>query len=203
MDFEQQPFRSLMEAFRGELGWFRCHEPWSQPLVIIVTIEHYHIESRVTSLIPSVSFLSVFHSFFTAVDRTWLQIAQHRNRDDGSTVVASLLLGDMVGGVASFRPPEIDGHPIIPKLNKFGDTFRCSLISLLPSALTMQLYVANLGDSRAVLCSNGRAVAMSEDHKPNREDERRRIEALGGRVIHYGTWRVEGILAVSRAIGDR
>jgi len=26
---------------------------------------------------------------------------------------------------------------------------------------------------------------------------------LGGRIIHYGTWRVEGVLAVTRAIGDR
>lgn len=66
------------------------------------------------------------------------------------------------------------------------------------------IYVANVGDSRAVLCtSGGRAMEMSSDHKPSREDERLRIEKLGGKVIHYGTWRVQGILAVSRAFGDR
>jgi len=65
------------------------------------------------------------------------------------------------------------------------------------------LYIANVGDSRAVLIANGRAVELSEDHKPNRADERMRIEGLGGRIIHYGTWRVEGILAVTRAVGDR
>jgi len=65
------------------------------------------------------------------------------------------------------------------------------------------IYVANVGDSRAVLSSSGKAVAMSNDHKPNREDEKKRIEKLGGRIIHYGTWRVEGVLAVTRAIGDR
>jgi protein phosphatase 1L len=65
------------------------------------------------------------------------------------------------------------------------------------------LYVSNVGDSRAVLCSAGRAIAMSSDHKPAREDEKKRIERLGGRIIHYGTWRVEGVLAVTRAIGDR
>jgi hypothetical protein len=31
-----------------------------------------------------------------------------------------------------------------------------------------------------------------------REDEERRIKQLGGRVIFWGIWRVEGVLAVSR-----
>lgn len=35
-----------------------------------------------------------------------------------------------------------------------------------------------------------------------REDEEIRIKELGGRVIFWGRWRVEGVLAVSRAIGD-
>ena len=41
------------------------------------------------------------------------------------------------------------------------------------------------------------------DHKPNRTDERERIEAAGGIVVWAGTWRVGGVLAVSRAFGDR
>lgn len=70
------------------------------------------------------------------------------------------------------------------------------------------VYCANTGDSRCVMgvsnTSPGEScVEMSEDHKPNRSDERKRIEAAGGRVHFIGTWRVEGILAVSRAIGDR
>ena len=44
--------------------------------------------------------------------------------------------------------------------------------------------VANVGDSRAVLCSDGRALPMSSDHKPNKPEERRRIQALGGRVVY-------------------
>ncbi|EKX31539.1 hypothetical protein GUITHDRAFT_83052 [Guillardia theta CCMP2712] len=62
--------------------------------------------------------------------------------------------------------------------------------------------VANVGDSRGVLCQDGRAVPMSDDHKPNRPDERRRIELAGGMVVTVGVARVGGILAVSRAIGD-
>ena len=45
-----------------------------------------------------------------------------------------------------------------------------------------QLVVANIGDSRAVVCRSGRALDASIDHKPGRREERARIEALGGRV---------------------
>ena len=42
------------------------------------------------------------------------------------------------------------------------------------------LYVANVGDSRCVMAREGGsgrldAVAMSDDHKPDRRDERERI----------------------------
>ena len=41
------------------------------------------------------------------------------------------------------------------------------------------LYVANAGDSRAVLAINGKAEDMSIDHKPELEEERKRIEKAG------------------------
>ncbi|KAF0926718.1 hypothetical protein E2562_027152 [Oryza meyeriana var. granulata] len=65
------------------------------------------------------------------------------------------------------------------------------------------LYVANVGDSRAVISKGGKAIALSEDHKPNRSDERKRIESAGGVVMWAGTWRVGGVLAMSRAFGNR
>ncbi|XP_051194077.1 probable protein phosphatase 2C member 13, mitochondrial [Lolium perenne] len=65
------------------------------------------------------------------------------------------------------------------------------------------LYVANVGDSRAVVSKAGKAMALSVDHKPNRSDERKRIENAGGVVIWAGTWRVGGVLAMSRAFGNR
>ena len=52
------------------------------------------------------------------------------------------------------------------------------------------------------LVRNGIPVKIVEAHKPNRDDERKRIEALGGTIMHWGTWRVNGQLAVSRAIGE-
>ncbi|XVE52619.1 hypothetical protein DITRI_Ditri02bG0136300 [Diplodiscus trichospermus] len=65
-----------------------------------------------------------------------------------------------------------------------------------------KIIVANCGDSRAVLCRNGVAFPLSEDHKPDRPDELLRIEEAGGRVIYWDGPRVVGVLAMSRAIGD-
>jgi serine/threonine protein phosphatase PrpC len=61
------------------------------------------------------------------------------------------------------------------------------------------LYTANVGDSRSVLCRNGKAIALSFDHKPNLQKERDRIKRNGGFVENN---RVNGRLAISRAIGD-
>ncbi|XP_042031467.1 probable protein phosphatase 2C 59 isoform X2 [Salvia splendens] len=66
-----------------------------------------------------------------------------------------------------------------------------------------RLLVANVGDSRAVVCRGGNAFAVSRDHKPDQTEERQRIEDAGGFVMWAGTWRVGGVLAVSRAFGDR
>jgi serine/threonine protein phosphatase PrpC len=78
------------------------------------------------------------------------------------------------------------------------------------------MIVANVGDSRAVLCRNSTAYDLTRDHKPNDPIEQERIEALGGKVIwcgdvdrfgepieETGVYRVNGNLALARAIGDR
>ena len=41
-----------------------------------------------------------------------------------------------------------------------------------------------------VATGQGRYVRVSEDHKPDRPDERRAVEARGGQVIFRGTYRV-------------
>ena len=47
------------------------------------------------------------------------------------------------------------------------------------------------------------AIPLTEDHKPDRVDERDRVESKGGTVVWAGTWRVSGVLAVSRSFGNR
>ncbi|KAK1409365.1 hypothetical protein QVD17_35891 [Tagetes erecta] len=66
------------------------------------------------------------------------------------------------------------------------------------------LIVSNAGDCRAVMSRGGVAEALTVDHKPSREDEKDRIEKLGGYVdCRNGVWRIQGSLAVSRGIGDK
>nr|GLL23843.1 probable protein phosphatase 2C 9 [Ipomoea trifida] len=66
-----------------------------------------------------------------------------------------------------------------------------------------KLWVANVGDSRAVLSRKGVAVQMSIDHEPNAERES--IEDRGGFVTNIpgDVARVNAQLAVSRAFGDK
>lgn len=60
-------------------------------------------------------------------------------------------------------------------------------------------YTANIGDSRAVLCRAGSAVALSNDHKPDLPSEHNRIQKAGGFVEKN---RINGSLNLSRAFGD-
>ncbi|KAL2091885.1 hypothetical protein ACEWY4_011683 [Coilia grayii] len=64
------------------------------------------------------------------------------------------------------------------------------------------LHVSWLGDSQAMLVRQGEPVTLMDPHKPEREDEKQRIENLGGCIAFMGCWRVNGTYAVSRAIGD-
>ncbi|KAF2746221.1 PP2C-domain-containing protein [Sporormia fimetaria CBS 119925] len=61
------------------------------------------------------------------------------------------------------------------------------------------LYTANVGDARIVLCRNGRALRLSYDHKGSDESEGRRVANAGGLILNN---RVNGVLAVTRALGD-
>ncbi|CAK7346524.1 unnamed protein product [Dovyalis caffra] len=71
-----------------------------------------------------------------------------------------------------------------------------------------QILVANVGDSKALLMSvkilsaSLSTTELTYDHHPDREDETARIKAAGGSVILWGVPRVNGILAMSRSIGD-
>lgn len=61
------------------------------------------------------------------------------------------------------------------------------------------LYTANVGDSRIVLYRNGETYRLSYDHKASDINEINRIRDSGGLIMKN---RVNGILAVTRSLGD-
>ncbi|KAH8504938.1 hypothetical protein H0E87_012253 [Populus deltoides] len=74
------------------------------------------------------------------------------------------------------------------------------------------LFVANLGDSRAVIGSLGRsnkivAEQLTSDHNASMEEVRQELKSLHPDdshivVMKHGVWRIKGIIQVSRSIGD-
>ncbi|XP_019160748.1 PREDICTED: probable protein phosphatase 2C 58 isoform X1 [Ipomoea nil] len=67
-----------------------------------------------------------------------------------------------------------------------------------------QLVVANVGDSRAVLCRNGEVKQITVDHDPLKRKEKKMVESKGGFVSEKpgNIPRVDGQLAMTRAFGD-
>ncbi|KAG1661823.1 Protein phosphatase 1K, mitochondrial [Nymphon striatum] len=69
---------------------------------------------------------------------------------------------------------------------------------------SVELVVAHVGDSRAILCRNGKTISLTEDHVPDSKKEQLRIEAHGGYVHRDDSGRclVNDRLAMSRSLGD-
>lgn len=66
-----------------------------------------------------------------------------------------------------------------------------------------QLIVAHVGDSRALFSRRGQPVRLTNDHVPDRQIERERIEKCGGKVMQdvHGRHLVQGRLSMSRSLG--
>lgn len=83
-----------------------------------------------------------------------------------------------------------------------GERSGCTAVTLLMKTNDQgvcKLYCANAGDSRCIISRDGAAHPLSEDHKPDLPKEHQRIQNAGGFVARS---RVNGSLALSRAIGD-
>jgi len=74
------------------------------------------------------------------------------------------------------------------------------------------LYIANVGDSDAVLCTDGKVIKLTESHVPSNPKERERIETVGGKILSdrlgncrlgHPLWNPNFVnLGVTRSIGD-
>lgn len=68
----------------------------------------------------------------------------------------------------------------------------------------LTLFVSHVGDCRAVLCRGSTAVRLTQDHRPDRKDEQRRIKEAGGGVFQVaGIWRCTDAKGAARALDSR
>ncbi|GMF22599.1 unnamed protein product [Phytophthora fragariaefolia] len=136
-------------------------------------------------------------SFKDTFERVDAQILQKNPTNDGSTALLVWFLADSV------RSSDSEGDAVPENVRPTGG---------------LTFYTVNLGDCRAVVCRGGEALPLTSDHKPDRLDEKKRIEKAGGFVSTIaGIARVYSssgaglamqqetsvYLAVSRAFGDR
>jgi len=85
----------------------------------------------------------------------------------------------------------------------FSGTTVCSVVvrkETKDDTTTRMLYSANAGDARNVLIRDGKGVRLTYDHKASDEAEGKRIAEAGGFIMMN---RVNGMLAVTRALGDQ
>lgn len=129
---------------------------------------------------------STLRKAFDATDKEFCKSARQMKLYDGSTAVVALLAHGFEAPPGKATVPGTDGG-------------------------VAKLFVAWCGDSRAVLVRGTRAVRLSQDHKPERKDETRRIEKAGGAVVNInGIYRVgskrdqpfDQWLSTSRSFGD-
>lgn len=130
-----------------------------------------------------------------------------RNVSDEIAVKTALLGG--------FKQTEHNYLQHAKKTDDCSGSTACTMTVFGPDEqMRLRLFLANCGDSRAVLCTAGAAQRLTEDHKPNLPAEKKRIEAADGGVVEVqGVWRcvlpqkkrltskIAG-LAVSRSFGD-
>lgn len=77
-----------------------------------------------------------------------------------------------------------------------------TVVSVFINKAKNQLITAHVGDSRAVMITEDSSFDLTIDHKPSNPSEKERVELQGGEIIQYGVLRVQGILAVTRSLGD-
>lgn len=160
---------------------------------------------------PSAPVPELLDQTFTCVDQ---QLEKLPLKNSGCTAVISLLRWEdrvpsnqSATGSAALAPAaaattkEEDPEAALTPTQSAPSTTTSSLIPKLQQKAIRQrvLYTANVGDARIILCRNGKALRLSYDHKGSDENEGKRISNAGGLILNN---RVNGVLAVTRALGD-
>ncbi|EDQ89557.1 uncharacterized protein MONBRDRAFT_32361 [Monosiga brevicollis MX1] len=138
-------------------------------------------------------------------------LAQHEAKSGLSTDYQTAVLKCVKDG---YKCTDKNWLSMAIKKKKQGGSTSLTIMLNGSSTTNAHLIIANLGDCRAVMCRGTRAHRLTQDHKPDRPDEKKRIQQAGGHVVNVmGVSRVMGaredreprqalMLAVSRSFGD-
>ena len=163
------------------------------------------LDQTFTSVDQQLEKLPVKNSGCTAITAVlrWEDRIPSNSSATGSTAIAPAAAAaakaalEMAGGAKASDPSASTPHSNVT----FPGANAASVIPKLQDVASRQrvLYTANVGDARIVLCRNGKALRLSYDHKGSDENEGKRISSAGGLILNN---RVNGVLAVTRALGD-
>ncbi|PGH03410.1 hypothetical protein AJ79_07376 [Helicocarpus griseus UAMH5409] len=184
--------------FDGHAGTFAAEWCGKKLHLILEDIMRKHPNAPVPELLDQT---------FTSVDQ---QLEKLPLKNSGCTAVTAVLRWEDRMAVSS--PSATTSSPSAPKSAPEKDNSESSGQASLdpqgyvnakpqeaPTSRYRVLYTANVGDARVVLCRNGKALRLSYDHKGSDENEGKRISNAGGLILNN---RVNGVLAVTRALGD-
>jgi len=96
---------------------------------------------------------------------------------------------------------EIQENLAIEDADCEGSTGTTCHLQVLPNG-KFAISVANVGDSKAILIDDNDLRVLSETHRPTNESEEKRVKSEGGRITGERNKRLNGRLAVTRALGD-
>ena len=180
-----------MEFSVSEMQGWRAH------------MEDRHVAESALKSLPSYSFFGVFdgHGGFMTAEICSLHLLREILKQDKMKELAESkceesvdMVEDAIKAAFVSFDKKVEVRCTKPgALDACGSTAACVLIS------PTHYYFINCGDSRAILCRGGRVHFATADHKPYNPEEERRIKEAGGTVYMN---RVNGMLAVSRAIGN-
>ncbi|KAF9237541.1 protein serine threonine phosphatase 2C [Melanogaster broomeanus] len=181
--------------------------------------QHFHeylLDTLRTS--SSTAIPDILNETFHSVDRRISRLCEESDGKihSGCTAVTAFLRIEGADGRQSFlpsptsklstrhKPPLPQDIPkvaeVVPsRLAAIAARTSASSVVLPPPTVRRVLYSANAGDARGVLCRAGKAVRLTYDHKGSDKQEAKRITDAGGFVM---SGRVNGVLAVTRSLGD-